>query len=78
MTGGVARRTKPIATESRITQEAELKIRLLMRPEMPKYYEFFFKRSINPQGKYLSGENREKLLSVGTMPARLLYDTFLQ
>jgi hypothetical protein len=27
---------------------------------------------------HLSGENREKLLSVGTIPARLLYDTFLQ
>jgi hypothetical protein len=27
---------------------------------------------------HLSGENREKLLFVGTMPARLLYDTFLQ
>ena len=27
---------------------------------------------------HLSGENRVKLLSVGTIPARSLYDTFLQ
>lgn len=31
----------------------------------------------NGGAQYLSGENREKLLSVGTTPAKLLYDTFL-
>jgi hypothetical protein len=30
------------------------------------------------RGYYLSGENREKLLSVGITPVRLLYDMFLQ
>jgi len=31
----------------------------------------------NGGAQYLSGENREKLLSVGTTPAKLLNDTFL-
>ena len=31
----------------------------------------------NGGAQYLSGENREKLLSIGTTPAKLLNDTFL-
>jgi len=36
------------------------------------------KGPVNTREYHLSGENRVKLLSVGTIPAKSLYDTFLQ
>jgi hypothetical protein len=47
-------------------------VKLLLAACTQEYY-----RNENKVLHYLSGENREKLLSVGTTPARLLYDTFL-
>lgn len=65
-----ARRTKPISTKSWITQKAKKSITLL---------NCYFQGWVNEHDSdgndgahYLSGENREKLLSVGTTPAKLL------